>query len=306
MTMVTAISRRWFDGPRYSSSVVVVVSEIMKMVCSVIFLRMSDGASKKPLFTELREMLPGKDVYKLALLAGLYVIQNNLTFVAITHLNVLVYQCTIQMKILAAAIFGVAMFGKKLSNVRWLAIVALTIGVTMVQVSQAQTGSSHGQSKGHTNTLVGLVSILSVCMISGFAGNFCEKFLKAGSDIWTRNFQIALISIPFTILALIVDEGSEILHKGFFLGFNYVTIMVIFAQTFSGMLSSLAMRNADNNAKAFAVAIGIVVSSWLSVPIFSIPTTILTYVGTLLVGGASVVYSIDPKFGGAEVSKTKE
>ncbi len=66
--------------------------------------------------------------------SGLYVVQNNLLFVAISHLEAATYQVTYELKILTTAFFSVAMLQRRLSRRQWLALVLLFLGVSMVQV----------------------------------------------------------------------------------------------------------------------------------------------------------------------------
>ncbi len=60
-----------------------------------------------------------RDCFKLAVPAVLYVIQNNLQYMAASNLDVATFQVTYQMKILTTAFFSVVMLRKRLSNVKW-------------------------------------------------------------------------------------------------------------------------------------------------------------------------------------------
>jgi UDP-sugar transporter A1/2/3 len=82
------------------------------------------------------------DCWKLSIPAILYVVQNNLQYVAASNLDVATFQVTYQMKILTTAFFSVVMLGKRLSSTKWLSLLLLAVGVGIVQI----------QSTGHAST----------------------------------------------------------------------------------------------------------------------------------------------------------
>lgn len=71
---------------------------------------------------------------KLAIPSGLYAIQNNLLFIALSHLNAATYQVTYQLKILTTALCCVFMLGKKIDKHQWISLCMLAIGVAFVTV----------------------------------------------------------------------------------------------------------------------------------------------------------------------------
>lgn len=73
---------------------------------------------------------------KLAIPSGLYAIQNNLLFVALSFLNAATYQVSYQLKILTTALCSVFMLGKKIQQHQWLSLCMLAIGVAFVTVRE--------------------------------------------------------------------------------------------------------------------------------------------------------------------------
>ena len=71
--------------------------------------------------------------------SGLYTLQNNLLFIALSNLDAATYQVTYQLKILTTALFSVLMLGKKLDSYKWVSLVILMAGVSFVQVSSINT-----------------------------------------------------------------------------------------------------------------------------------------------------------------------
>ncbi len=76
---------------------------------------------------------PGETM-KLLIPSGLYTLQNNLLFVALSNLDAATYQVTYQLKILTTALFSVLMLGKKLDMFKWVSLIVLMAGVSLVQV----------------------------------------------------------------------------------------------------------------------------------------------------------------------------
>lgn len=74
------------------------------------------------------------ETLKLLIPAGLYTLQNNLLYIALSNLDAATYQVTYQLKILTTALFSVLMLGKKLDSLKWISLLILMAGVSLVQV----------------------------------------------------------------------------------------------------------------------------------------------------------------------------
>lgn len=118
---------------------------------------------------------------------------NSLQYLAVSNLDAATFQVTYQLKILTTALFSVWMLGRTLRQRQWGALVLLTCGVALVQLSssdQAQAVKKDGSAKSSATTssaLIGLIAVLCACCISGAAGVYFEKILKqSGSKIASR------------------------------------------------------------------------------------------------------------------------
>merc|ERR1719343_1467744 len=77
---------------------------------------------------------------KTAVPAVLYLVQNNLQYVAMTYLDAPTYAVTYQTKLLWVAVCSVLFLGKSLERYQWFALTLLMLGVCSVQLSQAGSG----------------------------------------------------------------------------------------------------------------------------------------------------------------------
>jgi hypothetical protein len=63
-------------------------------------------------------------------------------------------------------------------------------------------------------------------------------------------------------------------------GYTNFIWMVVCINSLGGLLVAVVVKYTDNIAKAFAVSVSIVLSSFISVPLFGIPITLLFMIGT--------------------------
>jgi UDP-sugar transporter A1/2/3 len=125
------------ENKRYLSSTAVVCGEILKTLTCIIIIWVQSGYSLGGTYMQLNNEIVQKPYENLKLLvpAGLYTLQNNLLFIALSNLDAATYQVTYQLKILTTAFFSVIMLGKKLDSYKWVSLLILMAGVSLVQVS---------------------------------------------------------------------------------------------------------------------------------------------------------------------------
>merc|ERR1719375_1842910 len=103
------------------------------------------------------------DTLKVSVPALCYTLQNNLQFIAASHLGAELLQLLYQTKTLSTAIFGVVILNKWLRNNQWCALCVLVVGVVLAQSSQKAGGGG-----GKSNSFVGVIAALGVSVCSGF------------------------------------------------------------------------------------------------------------------------------------------
>eukprot|EP01060_Flectonema_neradi_P004732 TRINITY_DN130_c3_g1_i1.p1 TRINITY_DN130_c3_g1~~TRINITY_DN130_c3_g1_i1.p1 ORF type:complete len:327 (+),score=45.20 TRINITY_DN130_c3_g1_i1:112-1092(+) len=249
---------------KYLSSTAVVNAEVVKMFICVFVLSYQHGTSvishlNDELFSKPRDML------LCATPALLYLIQNNLLFYAIERLDAAVYQVTYQLKILATALCTVLMLDRYISKQKWIALFVLTIGVSLAQF-QPTTNTIHDSNAAS----MGVIALLIACFTSGFAGVYTEKLLKqTTASLWIRNIQLAIWSAVVGIIGVYYSsDGVEVREHGFFNGYTRLVWFVVLLQASSGIIVALTIKIADNIVKNFSVAMSLLLSTLISIPLF--------------------------------------
>lgn len=131
------------EGRRYITSTAVFLNEAVKLaICLTVALY--DVSKTVPasmpatsLFTSLSGLIFSGDSWKLAIPAGLYTLANSLLYIGLSNLEAATFQVTYQLKLASAAIFGVAFLRRNLTSGKWLAILLLLVGITIVQLPSA-------------------------------------------------------------------------------------------------------------------------------------------------------------------------
>ena len=141
---------------KYLNSTAVTLSELIKFALSLIAVCGSAPSLSAAVRIVMRTLLGMPDqMLRVALPALLYTIQNNIIYVALSHLDAVTFQITYQLKIVAALLSSRLLLKKKVSKLRWLSVVILTIGVILVQLGQAQAAVQPPMPEAADNTAVG-------------------------------------------------------------------------------------------------------------------------------------------------------
>lgn len=284
---------RTLSGDMYLATTAVVLAELFKMLaCIAVIYRERGSVSGLVEHIHYYTVVQWKDALKISVPAILYVIQNNLQYVAISNLEAAVFQVTYQLKIMTTAIFSVFLLRKELIRTQWTALLFLFIGVSMVQLSQSDT-SSKVIAGVEQSPMLGLVAVLLSCCSSGFAGVYFEKLLK-GSDIslWMRNIHLAAYGVVVGLIGVWWNDGATVAEKGFLFGYNGWVWWVVAMQAFGGLLVAVVVKYADNILKGFATSLAIIVSCVVSVFLWGFVITGQFAAGTAMVLGAVYMYSL--------------
>lgn len=136
------------NGLRYFASTAVFLNEVIKLVISLtmalwdVAMRVPTNTPATELFQTLFYAIFTNESWKLAIPAALYTLQNTLQYVAVSNLDAATFQVMYQLKILTTAIFSVTMLGRSLSSRKWVSLLLLVVGASIVQLpgTPAPTG----------------------------------------------------------------------------------------------------------------------------------------------------------------------
>uniref|UniRef100_A0A0M3I7W8 UDP-N-acetylglucosamine transporter n=1 Tax=Ascaris lumbricoides TaxID=6252 RepID=A0A0M3I7W8_ASCLU len=305
------------DGPRYLSSTAVVTAEVVKLFTCLLVIAMQHNWNFIGFYTEIYNDVIAKsgDTLKVGVPALLYVVQNNLLFLALSKLDAATYQprindlklvvirfeVTYQLKILTTAFFSVTMLNKKLNGIKWISLIMLTAGVALVQLpsdsKNPKAKETTSFSIGDSDHLIGLLAVLTACFSSGFAGVYFEKILKGTTvSLWMRNLQLAFFSIFGGLFMVWLYDSGKVSENGFFQGYNSVIWIVVLLQAYGGLVIALVVKYADNILKGFAVSLSIIISSFISYWFLNdFQPTVAFVIGASIVIASTFLYSHEPK-----------
>ncbi|CEP19395.1 hypothetical protein [Parasitella parasitica] len=288
----------------YIASTAVFLAEVLKIIACLLVMRHQQGSWNRFSAMVRNEILyRPAETLKMLIPSGLYALQNNLLYVALSNLEAATFQVTYQMKIMSTAVFSVVLLGKSLSRDKWLALFLLMIGVTLVQ-SQSMSASSASTATTASakdeilmapqNPFIGFMAVITSCVSSGFAGCYFEKILKTSdTSMWVRNIQLGISGALFSLVGMFAYDIQPIMEGGLLQGYDWLTWVVVANQALGGLLVAIVVKYADNILKGFATSLSIIVSGIISIYLFNFQPSGVFIVGAMIVMSSSYLYSID-------------
>ncbi|CAJ0582846.1 unnamed protein product, partial [Mesorhabditis spiculigera] len=232
---------------------------------------------------------------KISVPAAIYVLQNNLFYIAGSHLEATTVYICYQMKMFTTAFLMRVMLGKVLSGRQWIALCILVAGVIDVQLVYAPPAESGPQSVAEQNPAIGFSAVFAMCFTSALAGVYMEKVLKSSEQsVCMQNIRISLFSLPIGAASMLFYDRETIMQDGFFRGWDFWVVVLTIFNSVGGLLIAVVIKYADNILKAYAQSmaiIGAAVGSWL---LFDFVPNIQFMFGASLVMSSIVVYSLYP------------
>ena len=275
---------------QYITQTAVIMQEVLKGLACVLLLLKDEGtlssAWEKP-----------NEALKTSVPALLYLVQNNLQYVAVGYLDAATYTVSYQSKVIWSGMLSMVLLGRKLGAHKWLGIALLAAGVATVQIAgssapkSAASSSSSASTTEATGKAVGLVAIILAAMVSALAGVYFEKILKGAKvGLWTRNLQLAGYSVLVGYGKLASSPQGAALragHTSFFYGYTKMTWVCVAMNAFGGLLVGCVIKYADAVMKDIALGASIVCSSLFSVYLFDFELNALFAAGIVV-----VIYSV--------------
>jgi UDP-sugar transporter A1/2/3 len=252
--LVTRYTRSVPEQKQYRVACSVIFTEFCKLVISSAVLLVTEGTLSS-CWADVNELA------KTLIPAILFFVQNNVMYLALGNLDAATFQVTMQLRLITTAVMSVIILDKVVSPIQWGSLFLLAAGIAVVQVSSVNSTQVEG------NRFVGFAAVVFNCCTSAFGAVYFEKLLKGSTvSLWTRNVQMATFSILVGVLDLLVNGSYiDIMDRGYFHGFTWLTFVVVGLQSAGGILLALVMKYADNILKGFAMAIAILVRDTASI-----------------------------------------
>uniref|UniRef100_A0A158RC74 UDP-galactose transporter n=1 Tax=Thelazia callipaeda TaxID=103827 RepID=A0A158RC74_THECL len=277
----------------FLSSVAVFLTEIFKLIICMVLITKKEQSLRRLIelfYITIIVLDNPKDTIKVCIPAVIYTIQNNLFYLAASHLEAATFMVTAQFKIFTTAIFTVFLLKRAITKKQWLALGVLFVGVCLVQLKQYD----EKQVKSEIPFL-GFIAAAVACILSGFAGIYFEKILKSNApiSIWMRNVQMGVFGVPSSLIASIL----KVIKYGFFYGFDMLVWIVVLWYCIGGLSVAVCIKYADNIAKNFATSVAIIINTVASIYIFDFTPNLPFLVGAVMVIISIFLYSSSKSVG---------
>lgn len=185
-----------------------------------------------------------------------YFISNNCALLVVRELGPTTYQVSTNLKVLTTGILMRAFLGRRLSWLRWKALILLVLGTVVTQLP------SECFLNGEKGNFVGYVFVFVNSLASGAGGVVSELLLKSGTQtdsIHWQNMQLYAFGFVFGLATSLLSSGE---HKaGLFVGFNPWAYACIASLSLGGILVSFVLKYIDNFAKCFVASFSIITVS---------------------------------------------
>lgn len=214
-----------------------------------------------------------------ALPAALYFLKNNLVFYGLLLTDPVQFQLLGNMKILTTTLLFRLIMKKPLTDLAYVSLLLLTIGLTVTQLKS----DSHAAITAHailTQTVIATVSALAAIVT--------EYLMKSNprrqsESLHIQNIWLYLYGILFNLLALLGEDYDALWRDGFFYGYSWATVFIIFNNAWSGIAVSAIMKYANNLVKLFVFAASLIVTTVLSALLFQFEPSIQFLLGSSIV-----------------------
>eukprot|EP00744_Colponema_vietnamica_P011893 GILI01016712.1.p1 GENE.GILI01016712.1~~GILI01016712.1.p1 ORF type:complete len:316 (+),score=8.97 GILI01016712.1:53-1000(+) len=220
----------------------------------------------------------------LIMVSSLYFLQNSLLFVSLFVLPPALFQLFSQMKVASIAIFSSIFLGRRYSRTQILALVAMCSGVCVVQFQCESDNTSTTN-----NVLYGFFLVLIGSVTSGVAGVLNEKLLKDFPAISVFRFNLFLSF--YSILIGLVSLSFEPLSDFSLDMLNSSSLSAICLHAVGGLSAAATVKYTSALVKSFAQCFSLILTSVLSMLVFSLYPTILFVCGSLVVISTSIIFT---------------
>lgn len=264
----------------FSSSSVVLLIELSKLMVSVVMLLIWDGKS-------VRSPVSWRLAVPYALPAILYGTNNNLVVHMQHFMDPSSFQVLSNLKIVSTAVMYSVFLRQNLSIRKWLALSLLTVAGVFYSYGGIQDLEQQSTDTQVYISLQGLLLMVIYCLISGLSAVYTEVTLKT-QKIPLSLQNIFLYSFGIVVNFLVHLTGGH--SSGFLDGFSIWVVVIIISQALNGLIMSAVMKHSSNLTRLFIISFSMLVNGLLSYLLFQLQLTVLFFLAVVLIGFAVYLF----------------
>ncbi|TDZ18813.1 UDP-N-acetylglucosamine transporter [Colletotrichum orbiculare MAFF 240422] len=255
------------ESPVYNPLTVVVLSELLKLVVSIVALLWTAPTDSDANVKEgsLRRLLQHGHLGS-AIPAVMYTAAAASQAVGARNLSLLPYLMLSQVKLILTPVFGMLLLKQVLSRLQWVYLFVMTAGIMLVQLGSTAEAFAAADVKQNQRLAVGIVSMAVAGFCVAFSGVYMEACFKSNGSFLARNAQLAGYSLVFALLGILVQSGVNL--ESFFAGYNWLVGVLVVLQAVGGFVVSWCVRITSTVAKNYAQGLGFLAASMI--PLLSV------------------------------------
>ena len=294
-TIFTEASKLESGAYPYNTFVLLFAAEVLKLLTASTMLAFEHALRKSTAsFTSMH----GFWMYSIP--AFCYFVSNNCMFYIIQHLGATTFQIMNNLKVLSTAVFMHVFLGRRLTWMQWKALMILTIGSMVTQLS----AEANQVSAVSTSPLIGYSLVIVSAIASGAGGVFSEKLLKSKLAIEGRNacdkemsihwqnIQLYVFGVIFGLISLQMDASGSVSPSNLFRGFNSFAYATLGMLVVCGLLVSFILKYLDNVVKCFCAALSMLIVAILDAAMKRAAIPLRIVLGFILTGLALEQYNL--------------
>ncbi|XP_061092323.1 probable UDP-sugar transporter protein SLC35A4 [Conger conger] len=268
----------------FSSSSCVVLIELAKLSASLAALLARGGP---------RPRVSWAQAAPYALPALLYALNNNLVVAMQAHMDPSSFQVLGNLKIGCTGLLYRSCLGRRLGARQWLALGVLTAAGVCHSYSslevedRAVAGGSVPRTRLRVSAL-GLLMLLSYCLISGLAAVYTELILKSQRlPLSLQNLFLYTFGVAVNGAAHVAGAGGD---RGFLEGYSATVWAIVAGQAANGLLMSAVMKHGSSVTRLFVISCSMLVNGALSWLLLGLQLTPGFLLAVLMIALAAHLY----------------
>ncbi len=227
--------------------------------------------------------------------ALLYLIDNNVFFLVMKLINPSTFQLMSNIKIVFVAVLCRVVLHKYLNRVQHASLVLLVVGLVVSELDSLVPASSGAPAAAAPSVPLGgafgYVALMSFCSASGNV--FIEHLYKRpGHNLYWQNLTLYTLGVVLNVMCVFVYHGDTVRTHGIFVGFDFLTWLIITCSACSGLAVAFVLKHADNLGNVWAHAAALVVTALASAALFAFPLTPSFICGGLIVTLCAYIYHV--------------